>query len=100
MGVKGDDKSEPPPWVRAHGHVMCWIFFFTSGDFSVPEASASRLRFGVSDVGRVDGEDDDEVPESLRIGLERFAAGGGFNLSVTPAESFVPPGFFTFSGPD
>lgn len=48
----------------------------------------------------MDEEDDDEVPESLRMGLERFAAGGGFSLSVTPADPFVPSGFFTFSGPD
>lgn len=37
-------------------------------------------------------EEEEEELESLRMGLDRFAAGGGFNLSVSPVDS----GFFTF----
>lgn len=45
-------------------------------------------------------DEDELLPDSLRIGLDRFAAGGGFNLSVIPADAVVPSGFFTFSGPE
>lgn len=34
------------------------------------------------------------------MGLERFAAGGGFNLSLLPIDTILPSGFFTFSGPE
>lgn len=47
----------------------------------------------------MDEEDEDVLPESLRMGLERFA-GGGFNLSVIPVDAILPSGFFTFSGPE
>lgn len=40
------------------------------------------------------------VPDSLLMGLDRVAAGGGFNLSVTPVDMFVSPGFFNFTGPE
>lgn len=41
------------------------------------------------------------LPESLRMGLDRFAAGGGFNLSVIPVNAVLrPSGLFTFSGPE
>lgn len=41
------------------------------------------------------------LPESLRMGLDRFAAGGGFNLSVIPVDVVLrPSGLFTFSGPE
>lgn len=48
----------------------------------------------------MDEEEEDVFPESLRMGLGRFAAGGGFNLSVIPVDAVVPSGFFTFSGPE
>lgn len=38
-------------------------------------------------------------PDNLRMGLDRFAAGGGFKRSVIPDDAVVPSGFFTFSGP-
>lgn len=55
------------------------------------ELCASRLRFVVSlDEGDVTGV-------SLHMGLARFAVGGGFNLSVAPADGNVlPSGLFTF----
>lgn len=40
------------------------------------------------------------LPDSLLMGLDRFAAGGGFNLSVTGVVMFVPPGFFNFTEPE
>lgn len=48
----------------------------------------------------MDEEEEDVFPDSLRMGLDRFAAGGGFNLSVIPDETVVPSGFFTFGGPE
>lgn len=39
-------------------------------------------------------------PDNLRMGLDRFAAGGGFNLSMIPDDAEVPSGFFTLSGPE
>lgn len=48
----------------------------------------------------MDEAEEDVVPDSLRMGLERLAAGGGFNLSVTPVNVMLPSGLFTFSGPD
>lgn len=45
----------------------------------------------------MDEEEEDVLPDSLRIGLDKFAAGGGFNRSVIPVD---PSGFFTFSGPE
>lgn len=62
------------------------------------ELLASRLRFAVSVLWWMD--DEEVFPESLRTGLGRFAAGGGFNLSVIPDDTAVPSGFFTFSGPE
>lgn len=47
----------------------------------------------------MDEEEDDVLPDSLRMGLDISAAGGGFNLSVTPDGVVVPSGFFTFSCP-
>ena len=63
---------------------------------------ASRLRFAVSVLQRLDDEEEEEdvFPDILRTGLDRFAAGGGFNLSVAPGDTAVPSGFFTFSGPE
>lgn len=45
--------------------------------------------------------EDGVLPDSLRMGLDRFAAGGGFNLSVIPVEGVVllSSGFLTFSPP-
>jgi len=63
------------------------------------EAFDSCLRFAVS-VLRCMDEEEDELPDSLRMGLDRFAAGGGFNLSATAVEAVVPSGFFTFGGPE
>lgn len=41
------------------------------------------------------------LPDSLRMGLDRFAAGGGFNLSVIPVNAaLLPSGFLTFSVPE
>lgn len=40
------------------------------------------------------------MPESLRMGLETFVVGGGFNLSVIPFDAILPSGFFTFNGPE
>lgn len=86
---------------RGQGHVTCWIFFFTSGDFIASELFASRLRFvSVSLLRWMDEEEEDVFPDSLRMGFERFAAGGGFNLSVIPVDRLVPSGFFTFSRPE
>lgn len=48
----------------------------------------------------IDEDEEDVFPDSLRIGLGRFAAGGGFNLSVTPVDTVVPSVFFTFIGPE
>ncbi len=45
-------------------------------------------------------EEEDVFPDSLRMGLDRFAAGGGFNLSVIPVDMVLPSDFFTFSGPE
>lgn len=42
-------------------------------------------------------EEDDEL--RARMGLDRFAAGGGFNLSVM-GDTVDPAGFFTFSEPE
>lgn len=47
-----------------------------------------------------DEEDELVIPDSLRIGLDRIAEGGGFNLSVTPVDMLVPPGFFNFTVPE
>lgn len=86
--------------VRGQGHVTCWILFFTSGDSIASELFASRLRFAVSVLQRMDEEEDDVFPDSLRTGQSRFAAGGGFNLSVIPVDKVVPSGFLTFRGPE
>lgn len=59
---------------------------------------ASRLRL-VLLLHWTDEEDELVVPDNLRMGLDRFAAGGGFSLSVTPVDMLVPPGFFNFTGP-
>lgn len=61
---------------------------------------ASRLRCAVSVLQRLDDEEEEEdvFPDILRTGLYRFTAGGGFNLS--PGDTAVPSGFFTFSGPE
>lgn len=48
----------------------------------------------------MDEEEEEVFAASLRMGLDRFAAGGGFNLSVIPVDTLVPSGFFTFSGPE
>lgn len=48
----------------------------------------------------MDEEEEDVFPDSLRMGLDRFAAGGGFNLSVIPVDILGPSGFFTFIGPE
>lgn len=40
------------------------------------------------------------IPDSLRMGLDRIAEGGGFNLSVTPVDMLLPPGFFNFTVPE
>lgn len=64
------------------------------------ELFASRLRFAVSVLWAdiwMDEEEEHVLPDSLRMGLDRFAAGGGFNRSVIPVDS---SGFFTFSGPE
>lgn len=45
-------------------------------------------------------EVDDVFAVNLRMGLDRFATGGGFNLSVIPVDMVVPSGFFTFIGPE
>lgn len=39
-------------------------------------------------------------PDNLRMGLDRLAAGGGFNLSVIPDDEALPSDFFTLSGPE
>lgn len=39
-------------------------------------------------------------PDSLRIGLGTFAAGGGFKRSAIPFDTVVPPGFFNLSEPE
>lgn len=65
------------------------------------ELLASRLRFDcVSELRWIDEDEEDVFPDSLRMGLDMFAAGGGFNLSVTPVDMVVPSGFLTFSGPE
>lgn len=45
-------------------------------------------------------DEEDVFPDSLRMGLDRLLAGGGFNLSVIPVDAVAPSGFFTFSGPE
>lgn len=45
-------------------------------------------------------EEEDVSPDSFGAGLHRFAAGGGFNLSVIPVDKVVRSGFFTFTGPE
>lgn len=47
---------------------------------------------------REEEEDDDVFPDSLRMGLDKLAAGGGFNRSATPADAPAPSGFLTLSG--
>lgn len=45
---------------------------------------------------------EDVLPDSRRMGLEKLAGGGGFNLSVDPVDEVVlegPSGFFTFNMP-
>ena len=41
-------------------------------------------------------DEEELLPDSLRMGLDRLAAGGGFNRSVIPVDAAVPSGFFTF----
>lgn len=65
---------------------------------------ASRLRFAASVLQRMEAEEEEEeedvFPDSFLMGNGRFAAGGGFNLSVVPVDKVVSAGFFTFSGPE
>lgn len=48
----------------------------------------------------MDEEEEDVLPDSLRMGLDGFAAGGGFKRSVVPVDSVAPSAFFTLSGPE
>lgn len=66
------------------------------------ELFACRLRFATSVLQCMDEEEEEEdvLPDSLRMGLDRFAAGRGFNRSVIPVDTLAPSGFFTLSGPE
>lgn len=78
------------------------IIVGTAGIAVLTELMASCLTFAVSEFRCSDVEEkeekEEELSDNLRIGLDWFPTGGGFNLSVIRVDVLDSSTFFTFSG--